>query len=98
MQAARSAFDVPNTFDQNDAGRRSIRTINTFNVAPGYSQVIGAKTLFTANGFVRRDHLTYTPSADPFADHAGERVSQDRTLTNYRRQGRRRRTRRARTT
>ena len=64
---ARSSFDVPNTFDQNDLGQDQHQKIDTFNVAPGYSQVIGATTLFTANGFVRQDHLTYTPSASPFA-------------------------------
>ena len=73
---------MPNTFDQNDAGQDQHQKINTFNVAPGYSQVIGAKTLFTANGFVRQDHLTYTPSADPFADQPAT-VSQDRKLTNF---------------
>jgi hypothetical protein len=81
VQAARSAFDVPNTFDQNDAGQAQHQEINTYNIAPGYSQVIGAKTLFTANAFVRQDHLTYTPSADPFADSPGS-VSQDRKLRN----------------
>jgi hypothetical protein len=81
VQAARSSFDVPNTFDQNSAGQAQHQAINTFNIAPGYSQVIGTKTLFTANGFVRQDHLTYTPSADPFADQPGS-VSQDRKLTN----------------
>jgi len=43
--------------------------------------VIGSKTLFTANAFVRQDHLLYTPSANPFADQPGT-VSQDRKLTN----------------
>ena len=81
VQAARSSFDVPNTFDQNDCGQDQHQKINTFNVAPGYSQVIGAQTLFTANAFVRQDHLTYTPSADPFADQPAS-VSQDRKLTN----------------
>jgi hypothetical protein len=81
VQAARSAFDVPNTFDQQDAGQAQHQQINTVNVAPGYSQVIGAKTLFTANAFVRQDHLIYTPSADPLADQPGT-VSQDRKLTN----------------
>ena len=81
MQAARSSFDVPNTFDQNDAGQAQHQEINTINVAPGYTQVIGSKTLFTANGFVRQDHLRYSPSADPFADQPAS-VSQDRTLTN----------------
>ena len=81
VQAARSSFDVPNTYDQNDRRQAQHQKINTFNVAPGYSRVIGAKTLFTANAFVRRDHLTYTPSADPFADPPAT-VSQDRKLTN----------------
>jgi hypothetical protein len=81
VQGAQSSFDVPNTFDQNDAGQDQHQKIRTFNVAPGFSQVIGQKTLFTANMFVRQDHLTYTPSADPFADSPGS-VSQDRKLTN----------------
>src|SRR5215831_1355407 len=81
VQAARSAFDVPNTVDAAALGQAQHQTINTFNVAPGYSQVIGSRTLFTANAFVRQDHLTYTPSPDPFADQPGT-VSQDRTLTN----------------
>jgi len=81
VQAAKSAFDVPNTFDQNDAGQAQHQEIKTFNVAPGYSRVIGSKTLLTANGFVRQDHLTYTPSPDPLSDEGGS-VSQDRKLTN----------------
>ena len=47
-----------------------------------YSRVIGSNTLFTANAFVRRDHLTYTPSADPFNDTPAT-VGQDRALTNF---------------
>ena len=82
VQGARSSFDVPNTFDQNDLGQDQHQKINTFNVAPGYSQVIGGATLFTANAFVRQDHLMYSPSADPFSDLPGS-VSQDRKLTNF---------------
>ena len=78
---AQSDFDVPNTFDQNDAGQAQHQKINTFNIAPGYSQVIGSKTLLTANAFVRQDHLIYTPSPDPFADSPAT-VSQDRKLRN----------------
>ena len=81
LQAARSAFDVPNTLDAEALGQAQHQDINTFNVAPGISQVIGSKTLFTANAFVRQDHLTYAPSPDPFADQPGT-VSQDRKLTN----------------
>ncbi len=81
VQAARSAFDIPNSVDADALGQAQHQQINTLNIAPGYSQVIGSKTLFTANAFVRQDHLTYTPSPDPFADQPGT-VTQDRKLRN----------------
>jgi hypothetical protein len=81
IQAAKSMFDIPNTFDQNDAGQAQHQEISTFNFAPGYTRVVGSSALFTANGFVRQDHLTYAPSPNPLADDTGS-VSQDRTLTN----------------
>lgn len=81
VQAARSAFDVPNTLDGDALGQAQHQQIDTFNVAPGYSQVIGSRALFTANAFIRQDHLTYSPSANPFADQPGT-VSQDRKLIN----------------
>jgi hypothetical protein len=80
VQAAGSGFDVPNTYDQ--VAQTQHQDINTFNIAPAYSRVIGASTLFTANAFVRRDHLTYTPSGNPFNDTPAT-VGQDRTLMNY---------------
>ncbi len=73
---------MPNTFDQSDLGQDQHQKLTTFNVAPGYSRIIGATTVFSANGFIRGDHLTYTPSADPLADQPGT-VSQDRKLTNF---------------
>jgi outer membrane cobalamin receptor len=79
IQAAKSSFDVPNTFDQ--VAQTQHQNITTFNMAPGYSRVIGSKTLFTGNAFVRQDRLTYLPSANPFDDTPAT-VSQDRTLTN----------------
>jgi len=82
VQAARSSFNVPNSLDAAALGQAQHQNIDTFNVAPGYSQVIGSRTLFTTNGFVRQDHLTYSPSPNPFADQPGS-VSQDRTLTNF---------------
>src|SRR6185295_11972630 len=81
VQLARSSFDVPNTFDQADAGQDQHQKITTFNVAPGYSRVVGSRTLFTANGFVRQDRVTYDPSTDPFSDTPAT-VSQQRRLTN----------------
>ena len=79
VQAARSGFDVPNTYDQ--IAQSQHQDIHTFNIAPGYSRVIGANTLFTANGFVRRDHLTFLPSPNALDDTPAS-VSQDRMLTN----------------
>ncbi len=79
VQAATSGFDVPNTYDA--MAQAQHQDITTFNIAPGYSRVIGSRTLFTANGFVRRDHLTYTPSPNPFDDTPAT-VGQDRTLMN----------------
>jgi hypothetical protein len=81
VQVARSDFSVPNTLDAAALGQDQHQSVDTFNVAPGYSRVIGSKTLLTANAYVRRDHLTYLPSPDPFADQPGT-VSQDRSLTN----------------
>src|SRR6516165_2315773 len=81
VQAARSSFEVPNSLDAAALGQAQHQDINTFNIAPGFSQVLGSKTLFTANAYVRQDHLVYTPSANPFADQPGT-VSQDRTLRN----------------
>jgi hypothetical protein len=79
LQAAKSGFDVPNTYDQ--IAQTQHQDITSLNFAPGYTHVIGSKTLFTANGFVRQDHLTYLPSANAFNDTPAT-VSQDRKLTN----------------
>jgi hypothetical protein len=81
VQAARSSFDIPNTYDQADAGQSQHQKVDTFNIAPGYSQVLGNSMLFTANGYVRQDHVAYSPSGDPLADEGGS-VSQNRRLTN----------------
>ena len=79
VQAARSQFDVPNTYDQ--LAQDQHQNIRSLNFAPGYTRTIGQKMLFTANGFVRQDHLTYPPSPNPLLDTPAT-VSQDRTLTN----------------
>ena len=79
------------------SARTSIRRSRRSTSRPAIRASSARTTLFTANGFVRQDHLTYTPSADPFADTPAT-VSQDRTLTNFGRQGGRRDTRSAPTT
>src|SRR5437868_6333250 len=45
VHVGRSSFDVPNTFDTvNQAQHQEIKT---FNIAPGYSRVIGSNVLLT---------------------------------------------------
>jgi Carboxypeptidase regulatory-like domain len=81
VYVGRSSFDVPNTIDQDDAGQDQHQKIDSYNIAPGYTKIIGSSLLLAANGYVRRDKVTYSPSADPFADQPGT-TSQDRRLRN----------------
>ncbi len=61
--------------------------IQTFNVAPSWTRLIGSTAVYTLGAFVRHDHFNYYPSENPFADLGPtnlqrESVGQDRTLTN----------------
>jgi len=60
--------------------------IRTFNVAPAWTRLIGANTIFTFGGYLRQDQYNYYPSRDPFADLTPDlqlqTVGQNRTLTN----------------
>jgi hypothetical protein len=61
--------------------------INTFNIAPSWTHLIGTTAVYTLGGFVRRDDYNYYPSSNPFADLGPpslqrESVGQNRTLTN----------------
>lgn len=60
--------------------------IRTFNIAPSWTRLIGANTVFTLGGWARQDQYNYYPSADPFADLTPylqlQSVAQNRRLTN----------------
>jgi len=60
--------------------------IRTFNIAPTWTRLINANTVFTLGAFVRHDQFNYYPSSNAFADLAPdlqqETLSQDRRLTN----------------
>ena len=71
VQLAGSSFDVPNTYDQQALGQAQHQSINSFNVAPGYSRILNSSSVLAVNGFVRQDRVKYTPSADPFSDTPG---------------------------
>ena len=81
VHLGRSSFDVPNTYDQDASGQAQHQKITTVNVAPAYSRVLSSNLLLSANAYVRQDKVTYTPSADPFADQPGT-AAQNRELRN----------------
>ena len=60
--------------------------IRTFNIAPTWTRLVNANTVFTFGGFVRQDQYNYYPSADPFADLIPDlqtnTIGQNRRLTN----------------
>jgi Carboxypeptidase regulatory-like domain len=60
--------------------------IQTFNIAPSYTRLINANTLFTFGAFIRKDQFNFYPSTDLFADFSpglqSQTIRQDRRLTN----------------
>jgi hypothetical protein len=59
--------------------------IETFNIAPTYTRVIGTNSVFNLGAFVRRDDYNYYPSGNPLADLGPlqtSSIAQNRTLTN----------------
>lgn len=101
FQYTRSWFQTPNTIDNLNIGLTDPLTgaplpeqdqrvlIKTYNIAPVWTRLINATTLFTFGAFVRHDQFNYYPSADVFADGTGvipggssATLNQDRKLTN----------------
>ncbi len=61
--------------------------IETFDIAPTYTRVIGANSVLNFGGYVRRDAYNYYPSGNPLADLGPPNlqtssIAQYRTLTN----------------
>jgi len=101
FQYTRSWFQTPNTIDNLNVGVTNPLTgaplpaqdkraqIQTFNIAPVWTRLISATTLFTFGGFVRQDRFNYYPSGNVFADGTGlipggssATLNQQRKLTN----------------
>jgi hypothetical protein len=59
--------------------------IETYDIAPLYTHLIGSNAIFNFGGFVRRDAFNYYPSNNPLADLGpiqSQTISQNRTLLN----------------
>ena len=80
LSAARSWFQVPNTYDQQTAGQDQRQHMTSFNVAPAFSRILSPALLLTANAWVRQDRVNYFPSANLFSDQPAT-LSQSRRLT-----------------
>ena len=68
-----------------DSDQRS--KIETFNIAPTYTRLLGARAVMNFGAFVRRDAYNYYPSGNPLADLGPPNlqtssIAQYRTLTN----------------
>ena len=63
--------------------------IETFNIAPTYTRIVGNNSVFNFGAFVRRDDYNYYPSNNPLADLGPANlqtssIAQNRTLTECR--------------
>ena len=99
LNYTRSWFQTPNTFDNLNIGKTDPLNgnpltpadqhskIETFDIAPSYTHVIGSSAVFNLGTYARKDAFYYYPSGNPFSDLGPpslqrETVSQERTLLN----------------
>jgi hypothetical protein len=63
-----------------------VSQIKTVNIAPAWTRLLNANTVFTLGGWARRDGYNYYPSRDPFADLEPDlqlqTIGQNRSLLN----------------
>jgi len=81
LSAARSWFQVPNTYDQQCAGQDQRQHMTSTNVGFALSHVFTPNLLLTANTWFRQDRVNYYPSSNLFSDQPAT-LSQSRRLTN----------------
>ncbi|HUJ39577.1 MAG TPA: TonB-dependent receptor [Candidatus Acidoferrales bacterium] len=80
LTAARSWFQVPDTYDQQAAGQDQRQHMTSFNFALAFSRLLSPSLLLTANAWVRQDRVEYFPSASLFSDQPAT-LAQSRRLT-----------------
>ena len=71
-----------------DIGNTDQRSkIETFDIAPTYTRVVGVNSVFNFGAYIRKDAYNYYPSGDPLANLGPANlqtssIAQNRTLTN----------------
>ena len=79
---ARNWFQIPNSYDQQASSQDQHQRVLSWNVAPGYQHTFSARTVLSANPYIRKDQVNYYGSRDPFAD-APATQNQSRQLMNW---------------
>ncbi|MFY9936371.1 MAG: TonB-dependent receptor [Silvibacterium sp.] len=87
VQNVISGGSSPNPVFGNVGNTDQHSKIQTFNIAPTYTHVVGSDQVFNLGAFARKDFYNYYPSQDPLADKGppnlqNQTVSQYRTLLN----------------
>jgi hypothetical protein len=96
LNYSRSWFQTPNNYDNlnvldqfgNDVGNADQHSkIETFDIAPTYTRIIGKTSVFNFGPYLRKDSYQYFPSENPLADLGppnlqNQTIAQYRTLTN----------------
>jgi hypothetical protein len=80
VSVARSWFQTPNTYLQQESAQDQRQLMSSRNVAGEYSHVFNASWVLNGNGWWRQDDVNYYPSLDIFADQPAT-FSQNRKLT-----------------
>src|SRR5579872_79597 len=78
---ARNWFQIPNTYDQQDAGQDQRQRVLSYNIAPGFVHLFGPSLDLTVNPYFRQDQVSYYPSRDVFDDDPVT-LGQSRRLSN----------------
>jgi hypothetical protein len=79
--AAQSGFQTPNTNDQQAAGQDQRQRQDSIDVASSLTHALAAAGIVEISGWLRRDHIDYNGSANPFADRPAA-LGQHRGLSN----------------
>ena len=96
LNYSRSWFQTPNAYDNlnvldqfgNNVGDTDQKSkIETFDIAPTYTRIIGKTSVFNFGPYIRKDSYQYFPSENPLADLGppnlqNQTIAQYRTLTN----------------
>jgi hypothetical protein len=82
-----SGGSSPNPVFGNVGNTDQLSKIETFDIAPTYTRILGTNAVLNFGAYVRRDAYNYYPSGDPLADRGPANlqtssIAQYRTLTN----------------